>query len=83
MTPFEYSQRMDQILRYVGGLLVFPDGTPEWTIGRTFALLPDSERIGFLRTLVNETQDTKSRAFEIGWDLRAIIEDWPESGAAA
>jgi hypothetical protein len=80
MTPTEYATRMDELLHYVGSLLVAPQETPEWQVGRTFALLPDNERLTYVRHL---SADGTGRVAEIGWDLRAIILGWPESGAAA
>lgn len=77
MTPYEYSARMDQILRYVGRLLIAPENSAEWLIGRTFALLQDSERLGYLRrTTVDPAASRRER--EIAWDLRAIALGWSD-----
>lgn len=71
MTPIAFAARMDEILRYLGGLLVSPNPT-DWQIGRTFALSSDADRLRYVTSLIEDhAEDT--RAHEIGWDLRAII----------
>lgn len=80
MTPQEYTTRLDALLRYVGGLLISSDRTA-WEIGRTFALLTDSERPRYLAMLLG-TSTEGTREYEIGWDLRALLLAWPETDAA-
>lgn len=80
MSIVEYQARLDEILFYVGGLLVAAHDSIDWQIGRTFALLADSERLRYVADLL--TKPESSREWEIGWDLRAIMVGWPESGAA-
>lgn len=82
MTIPEYSARMDQVLRFVGRLLTAPDGSVEWRIGRKFVMIPDSERMTYIEALIDSHLE-KSREFEIGWDLRAIMLDLPESRVSA
>lgn len=82
VTPIEYATNMDELLRYVGSLLVCDSTSMEWQIGRNFALISDSERFRYVRDLL-ESAPPKSRTREIAWDLRAIILGWPESGVAA
>lgn len=79
MTPTEYASMLDELIRYIAGLLVKPMTTVEWRVGREFALMADSDRLRYVRQLSAEGE---GRAAEIGWDLRAIILGWPESGAA-
>lgn len=81
MTPIEYATHMDELLRYVGSLLTSPPGSEEWKVGRNFALISDSERFRYVRSLLEST-DPHSRVWEIAFDLRAIILGWPEAGAA-
>ena len=76
MTPAEYQSRIDQILRYLGGLLTHPEGSVEWTVGRAFATMPDLMRASYIQSLIDER---RGRAFEIGWDLRSIIQGYPEA----
>ncbi|MGW4718917.1 hypothetical protein [Nocardia sp. NPDC004260] len=82
MTPYEYSLRLDEILRYVGRLLISPTGSVEWEVGRTFALISDQERLRYLQSLLANSPEG-SRLWEIGWDLRAIVLGWPEAQAVA
>lgn len=80
MTVTEYQARLDEILFYVGGLLVAARDSVDWQIGRTFALLADCERVRYVADLL--TKPERSREWEIGWDLRAIMVGWPEGGVA-
>ncbi|MGW5518470.1 hypothetical protein [Nocardia africana] len=82
MTPTEFAARTDAVLHYVGALLTHPEGTPEWTVGRTFALMTDRERSAYIQQLVTESP-RGTRVLEIGWDLLAIIQGLPESEVAA
>ena len=76
MTPTEYAAWTDSILRYVGRLLTHDAGTPEWTIGRTFALMGhDGIRLAYVEQLVAENRE-QSRVHEIAWDLRALLLRW-------
>lgn len=81
MTPYEYAQHMDAILRYVGHLLTCAPDSIEWHIGRNFALLDDEQRFRYVQLLVGGPEGT--REFEIGWDLRALLLGWPETKAVA
>lgn len=60
MTPIEYAAHMDELLRYVGSLLIAPPGSEEWKVGRNFALISDSERFRYVRDLLDST-DPHSR----------------------
>lgn len=80
MSIVEYQARLDEILFYVGGLLVAARDSVDWRIGRTFALAADSERLRYVADLLTNPEST--REWEIGWDLHAIMVGWPESGAA-
>ncbi len=82
MTPTEFAARTDAVLHDVGALLTHPEGTAEWTVGRTFALMTDRERSAYIQQLVTDCP-RDSRVFEIGWDLLAIIQGLPESEVAA
>jgi len=82
MTPTQYQAGLDELLRFVGHLLTCPAGSPEWEVGRTFALASDSERLRYVADLIASTGE-RSRLHEIGWDLRAILLGWPESEVAA
>lgn len=82
MTPHEYTDWTNQILRYVGGLLVSPESSTSFEIGRTFALLADSERPRYVAALIEDNRPG-TREYEIGWDLRALLIGWPENGIGA
>ncbi|WP_280448400.1 hypothetical protein [Nocardia brasiliensis] len=82
MSPVEYQARLDEILRYVAALLSRPAGTAEWEVGRTFALLADTERYRYIQSLMAD-HPVESRRWQIGWDLRAILLGWPEAEAVA
>jgi hypothetical protein len=75
MTPAEYRARMDEVLRYLGALLTSPAGSTEWTVGRTFATMPDLFRATYLQSLI----ESGGRGREIGGDLLAIIHGYPEA----
>ncbi|MEV6555916.1 hypothetical protein AB0M22_09380 [Nocardia sp. NPDC051756] len=81
MSIVEYQDNLDDLLRYVAALLTYPAGSPEWEIGRTFALIADQDRWRYLQSLL-EDNPAESRPWQIGWDLRAIVLGWPEAGAA-
>lgn len=82
MTVTEYMAWTDSILRYVGGLLTHPAGTPEWEIGRQFALLGDEFRLRYVQDLLLDRAEG-TRQYEIAVDLRLLILNWPESRAVA
>ncbi|MGV9540867.1 hypothetical protein ACWDSF_06040 [Nocardia beijingensis] len=81
MTPHEYTDWTNQILRYVGGLLISPPESTSFEIGRTFALLADADRPRYVEMLLRENRPG-TREYEIGWDLRALLIGWPEAGVA-
>ncbi len=76
MTLTEYMAWTDGILRYLGGLLTHPAGTPEWEIGREFALKGDDNlRLQYVSdVLIDRPQG--SREHEIAWELRGLILRW-------
>lgn len=80
MTVTEYSKRLDEVLRYVGTLLTYPQGSPEWAVGRAFVMTADADRLRLVERLVSDNAEG-SREYEIGWDLQAIIHGWPEVAA--
>lgn len=82
MTPLEYFDWTNGILRYVGGLLISSESSTSFEIGRTFALLPDAERPRYVAALVEDNRPG-TREYEIGWDLRALLIGWPEHGFGA
>ncbi|WP_305781244.1 hypothetical protein [Nocardia nova] len=75
MSPAEYQARLDEVLRYLGALLVSPAGSEEWRVGRAFATMPDLFRASYIQSLI----ESGGRAREIGGDLLAIIQGYPEA----
>lgn len=76
MTLTEYMAWTDGILRYLGGLLTHPAGTPEWEIGRAFALLGDDyKRLQYVGDLLMD-RPQGSREHEIAWNLRSLLLRW-------
>lgn len=81
MTPIQHATDVDRVLRYVAALLLCSPGSPEWRIGKQFALLNDAGRSRYLQDLL-ATADKDSRTGQIAAELQAIIRGTSESGAA-